>query len=286
MQEELRNTVAHAPSLAESKREAQVLTIIKWAAMILMIVDHTALMLFYDAEIGRIIGRLAFPLFAYAVAIGLQYTRSEWKYLSRIFLFALISEIPFNIATRHSVFSLLGQNVLFTFSIAILMYIFVKKFKGAWWSWLLAFIVGYVLAELLRVDYGGIGVMTVLVFKLVIFGAKSDKLRAHLGQAAGVAVISLGYVLKLMIVYQTTRISLQIYAAFALLILVFSNAYPAKFSLRSKKLSKLFYLVYPLQFIVLSLLAYKLGFSPLPDMISLAPDHSSSVILSFIRSLL
>ena len=49
----------------------------------------------------RLIGRLAFPLFAYGIAAGAVYTKDGTKYLSRIVLLALISQPLYAIALAH-----------------------------------------------------------------------------------------------------------------------------------------------------------------------------------------
>lgn len=64
--------------------------------------------------LGRGIGRLAFPLFAFFVAEGMFYTRDRRKYLERLFLFALISEIPFDFGIFGNWFDSDASNVIFT----------------------------------------------------------------------------------------------------------------------------------------------------------------------------
>lgn len=247
-----------------SLKEARVMTLIKWAAMILLIVDHSTIALFNNDPIGRTIGRLAFPLFAYMIAVGLQYSTNTNKYLSRIIIFACISEIPFDMFVANVPFYFGSQNVLFTFVIAMGLYLLVKKFNFKVYLWLAAFVLGYALGEIFMVDYGGVGVITVLVFNLAMYGVKGDKLRAHFGQALGCATISFLYVALAYIEEGRLEFNIQIFAAFAFLILIFSSGGPAKFSKASKKYSRLFYLVYPAQFIILWLCMYASGQRVLP----------------------
>ena len=54
---------------------------LKIIAMICMTVDHVGFILFPKQEIFRIIGRLAFPIFAYMIAEGCRYTRNYGRYL-------------------------------------------------------------------------------------------------------------------------------------------------------------------------------------------------------------
>ena len=60
--------------------------LLKLVAMATMLIDHTGKMFFAQYNIMRIIGRLAFPIYAYCIAVGCVYTHNRLKYLSRIVL--------------------------------------------------------------------------------------------------------------------------------------------------------------------------------------------------------
>ena len=66
--------------------------LIRLLACLFMLVDHAGKMLFPDIPEMRLIGRLAFPMFAYGVAVGAVYTRNPMRYLSRMVLLMLISQ--------------------------------------------------------------------------------------------------------------------------------------------------------------------------------------------------
>ncbi len=83
-------------------------------AIITMFIDHMGYKTFNDLLVLRIIGRIAFPLFAFGIAEGIRYTNNYKKYLSRLFVLALISEIPYNLFISDSVFYFESSNVIFT----------------------------------------------------------------------------------------------------------------------------------------------------------------------------
>ena len=74
--------------------------VLKIIASASMFVDHTGV-IFPAPEYFRMIGRVAFPIYAYMIAQGCLYTKDINKYMLRLGLFALISEVPFSIAFLH-----------------------------------------------------------------------------------------------------------------------------------------------------------------------------------------
>ena len=75
--------------------------LIRLLACLFMLVDHAGKMLFPDIPEMRLIGRLAFPMFAYGVAVGAVYTRNPMRYLSRMVLLMLISQPLYALGLDH-----------------------------------------------------------------------------------------------------------------------------------------------------------------------------------------
>lgn len=146
-------------------------TALKGLAMVLMLLDHACWTGAFDHQWMTCAGRLAFPLFAFLVAEGYRHTGNFKRYLRRMFLFALISEIPFNLMTAGSLINPFRQNVMFTFCLALLLLRMVdKEWERSRWQGVLVAVfagcLGYGLGFLTFVDYYGYGVITVLVFWL------------------------------------------------------------------------------------------------------------------------
>ena len=87
-----------APSGAKTNNDTRLL---KLLAGITMLVDHCGKMLFPQYREMRLIGRLAFPLFAYCIALGAAYTKNPMRYLSRVVLLALISQPLYALGLGH-----------------------------------------------------------------------------------------------------------------------------------------------------------------------------------------
>lgn len=69
---------------------------------------------------GRAVGRIAFVLFAYLAVEGFRHTRSRRAYLFRLGLFALVSEVPFDLAFSERMIDHGSQNVYFTLFLGVL----------------------------------------------------------------------------------------------------------------------------------------------------------------------
>ncbi len=89
---------------------------LKILAMIAMTLDHIGVQMFPECQILRIIGRIAFPIFAYMIAEGCKYTRNRKRYLAWMTGSALLCQVVYYV-TEQSLY----QCVLVTFSLAILM---------------------------------------------------------------------------------------------------------------------------------------------------------------------
>ena len=99
--------------------------LLKWIAIITMTVDHVGAVLYPELDVLRWIGRLSFPLFAYLLMLGLENTRNVRNYFVRLFTFALISQVPFFLATGKQPFEML--NIFFTLSLGLAFVYYFRK---------------------------------------------------------------------------------------------------------------------------------------------------------------
>ena len=177
-------------------------TTLKIIAMISMVFDHVGDMFFPGVMWPRMIGRLAMPIFSFFIAEGFAHTRDKKKYLGRLGLFALISEIPFDLAFDGK----LGpghQNIMLTFFLAASALMLFDRIRGGNGPegdrisvgktvlGVLAVAGIAALALLLRADYTVFAVVAVFLF--YILRQKHPLLRSGVGVAFLALTRTMGY---------------------------------------------------------------------------------------------
>ena len=145
---------------------------LKVIAMICMFCDHlwaTVAPGFEETLWLHMVGRIAFPIFAFQIAEGFSRTFNARAYAKRLFWMAVITEIPFNLMTGGGLINPFHQNVLFTFWLSVLILGRLKKCRerdNLYYilNVVLFSVIGYVVGTLLFVDYYGYGILMVLLF--------------------------------------------------------------------------------------------------------------------------
>lgn len=154
-------------------------TTLKIIAIISMTIDHAGYIFFDNNFIMRSIGRIAMPVFSFFISEGYTKTRNKKKYLARLGIFSLISEVPFDLAF-FSKLTFKHQNIMLSFFLSVLALMLFDAIRGepkpgnTVYS-LPRTLTGIVtvgcigiIASLLRTDYGLNAVMCVLLFYLFI----------------------------------------------------------------------------------------------------------------------
>ncbi len=119
--------------------------VLKLIAAVTMFIDHAGLLLFPELEIMRIIGRLAFPIYAYCIAEGFRYTKNRKLYFLRVFILGLACQIVYTVVDRQ-----LYLGILIVFSLSILLMAIADSFKQAMRGQ--PSVIGQHLAKLLHVE--------------------------------------------------------------------------------------------------------------------------------------
>ena len=211
---------------------------LKILALIAMTIDHIGCYLYPTHEWMRIVGRLAFPIFAYMIAEGARYTKNRKKYLGMMFGLGVICQIVYYFAMGS-----LFQCILITFTFSIVLiyaldYAIQRKNAEGWillgLLFIAVFFLVYVLPKLLshtdyNVDYGIWGVLFPV---FVYLGGKNKWARLALA-AIPLVFLALSY-------------PKQEYALFALVPLALYNGTRGNW-----RMKYLFYIYYPLHLVVI-----------------------------------
>jgi len=217
--------------------------ILKAVGAISMLIDHLGAVFFPQMIILRAIGRLAFPIFAYQVALGFKKTRNEGKYIFRMLMFAILSSYPFYafsmIVTQEPGY----QNVLFTFFFALLVLKYIKEKK--WMNMVLVGILPVVALEFagIRFDYGLYGIACVAVFYIA---------KDHIQRSAGIFAVTVLYLSA--IILSAGRSIIDVFSNLQLLSVLSVYIIDRKFKINVRLPRYFFYLFYPLHMMLIALI--------------------------------
>ena len=227
--------------------------LLKIIGIISMFCDH-----FGDAIIGKfsflnLIGRIAFPLFAYQMVQGYMHTKNLKNYISKMFIFACISQIPFMLfqSTYNAPFTL---NIFFTFFIALITLHIYDECKNPLFRFFVVFYI-CILAELIHVDYGAFGILLIFIFYFFENNFKEKKfINIPLNKillTISTIILCFGRYIFDIIDYPNYIRHFLACGLFTSLALIFILLFNGK---EGKKLKYLFYVFYPLHLLILYLI--------------------------------
>ena len=197
---------------------------LKCIAVLTMIIDHTGAVLFPGDLVFRYIGRISFPVFCFLLVEGSSHTRDMRKYMLRLGVFAVISEIPYDLAFRDTVLEFGHQNVFFSLFIGVVMMYALEK-NAEWPIKVTEVLLAMWVAVFLRTDYGFKGILLISIYYFL----RRYRWRKH---AAGA-------------VWNLLWNQIQRYGVFATVFLVLYNGE------KGPSMKYFFYLFYPLHLLVL-----------------------------------
>lgn len=144
---------------------------LKWIAVITMLIDHIGYA-FYNTiplplyQLLRSIGRIAFPIYCFLLVEGFFHTRDQKKYMLRLLVFALISEIPFDLCRKGAIFAPNDQNVFLTLFLGFACLYLIDNYLVFERIQFALIVLFAVTANLLYTDYGAVGICTIVCFYL------------------------------------------------------------------------------------------------------------------------
>ena len=212
---------------------------LKIIACISMFMDHLALVFSPAILPLTYIGRFAFPIFAFQASLGYEHTKNFAKYILRLLVFALISQIPFKLFFNNN-----DLNVIFTIMLGVIgIYIYDKMIsKNLHIVGLLGLALIAYIAEFFHMDYGCYGVFLIFLFYI----AKDKKFLMILGYIAITVIL---FINKMIVYGAYDLLTWQlVFTLFAIIPILFYNGK------QGKKTKYALYIFYPLHIILLYLL--------------------------------
>lgn len=203
---------------------------LKMIAILTMIIDHVGYVLFPEMTILRAIGRVSFPIFCFLIVEGFHHTRSHLNYLTRLLIFAILSEIPFDLAFHGGVCNWQYQNVFFTLAFG-LMALFCLEEMNSNKIYAIGLILVIAATYFSKCDYGVGGVLLICMFYL----AKNN--------------LIIKWILCALILY----LYFGTFELYGLIAMIPISLYNGK---RGPKSAMFFYWFYPVHLLILFAIAY------------------------------
>ena len=223
-------------------------SVLKTVALVSMIIDHIGYFFLYQTDFGmnplfrvgsitvsvywicRKIGRFAFPIYVFLLSEGYLHSKNRFRYASSLLLFALISEIPWNLLHSGKVLLLSSQNVFFTLFLGLLAILFSERYREHRHpkDLIIVFLV-FAVSYFLKADYGirGVG------FILIVYLLRERKAEQALAGSAIYVSNAPAYFLSFLLI----------------------NMYNGKRGyIRSRLLKYLFYAIYPVHLLAMWLI--------------------------------
>lgn len=216
--------------------------VLKIIALISMFCDHIGLTLLKKPSYLNVIGRIAFPIFAFQISEGYVHTKNIKKYLSRLAWFAIISQIPFMLFLGSINQNIYKLNIFFTLLLGLSSIIVYDKIKTKYKNKIIGFIPVFLfifLGYVCNCDYGWYGVTLIFLFYLF----KNYK---FLMNESVICLMFINYLIKFV---NAPNIFQLYFFIGAIVSLIFINFYNNK---KGKNIKYLLYIFYPLHLIILA----------------------------------
>lgn len=214
---------------------------LRMTALLCMLLDHAGLSLFPSLGALRFAGRIAFPIYCFLLCEGFVHTKDLRAYGRRLLLFAILSEIPFDLLIFGRLSSPMEQNVLFSLLFALMALVCADTLRARPMQALLACAALAVCAMALRLSFGWLGIALCLCFAF----SRENRARMLLLSACALSL----YALSLLLSGVDRSWALTAFGALlSLPLILLYNGTPGP---RGKWLSFAFYAAYPAHLLLL-----------------------------------
>lgn len=221
---------------------------IKIIAIVTMVIDHIGFFFFPQMFLLRAIGRISLPLFAWLIANGAYHTHDINAYARRIFIFAVLSQVPFFLANTFVTSSVLVLNVLFTLFIGLVAIKYIKKTSDKK-LWIFITLICGLAGNFFQTDYGWFGVASIVSF-YIFFTNKKYLILSQVGVFALSIFIQIwvNFFTHTLFPFSITTIFYELPGLFSLFFILLYN------QKEGIKVKYFFYIFYPVQYVLFFLI--------------------------------
>lgn len=223
--------------------------ILKLIACVCMLGDHFSDAFFGETTFLNYIGRFSFTIFAFQIAQGYIHTHNIKKYIARLFIFALISQIPYMFFYNVVFNKIFVVNVIFTLLFGLLVILTYDKYNK--FAGICSLLALGMLAEICNFDYGFYGVFIVFMFYLLHNKKSYMAITFVLFVIAKYGISLIKYNIPFYDLFLGNTYSMCMYfTCFSIIPILFYNGK------KGKDIKYLFYIFYPLHLGILALIFY------------------------------
>lgn len=214
--------------------------VLKIIAAVSMLIDHIGVILFPGVRIFRIIGRIAFPIFAYMIAEGCRYTKNKYRYFGNVIILAVVLQLVYFIAYRSTFL-----NILYTFALSMIGVFALQNLKKKNTLCSVVIFGGcivciYYVCQIFDVDYGFWGCMLPVFASIMHNTGKYDRKEIHV-LIMGICLLQLSL----------TSGGVQPYSLLSLPLLLMYSGNRGRLNMKY-----FFYIFYPAHLVVLECIAW------------------------------
>lgn len=234
-------------------------TALKMIAAAAMLIDHIGILIFTDVALFRIIGRIAFPIFAFMIAEGCRYTKNKLRYFLTVFIIAVICQTVYYLFDKS-----FEMCVFVTFSLSIIVIYAMQWFKRVLFSdysiigkciaggiFAVSVILVYIINQHFKIDYGFIGCILPVIVSVFDFHDTDAPQILHEADTLPNQILLMGAGL-VSLAMQCGPV--QYYSLFAIPLLMVYSGERGKYSMKY-----FFYIFYPVHLAVLQGIAVLTG---------------------------
>lgn len=225
-------------------------------AMGLMLCDHLWATVLFQYRWLNLMGRVAYPIFAFLLVEGYFRTSNLKRHFKRVLITALITEPFFDLIYGGSPFYPYHQNVLWTFLMGMGGIWVIEKIRAKGKLWLtlpvsaLVILLLALAAQIIGTDYYAAGIITIFIF----YFFRGRKWWCYLGQFLALYWLNVEVLAGLCYIVTIFGHDFElVQQGFSLLALIPIWLYRGRKGIRDKRFQYFCYAFYPLHLFILSI---------------------------------